>query len=38
VEEEHSAETMVDRLRMASDSRAAILILDREVAARPAPE
>jgi ferritin len=38
VEEEHSAETMVERLRMASDSRAALLILDREVAARHAPE
>jgi ferritin len=38
VEEEHSAETMVERLRMASDNRAALLILDREVAARPAPE
>jgi ferritin len=38
VEEEHSAETMVDRLRMAGDNRAALLILDREVAARSAPE
>lgn len=34
VEEEHSAETMVERLRMAGDNRAALLILDREVAAR----
>lgn len=38
VEEEHSAETMVERLRMASDSRAALLILDREVAVRSSPE
>jgi ferritin len=38
VEEEHSAETMVERLRMASDSRAALLILDREVAARHTSE
>ncbi|HET6569108.1 MAG TPA: ferritin [Rhodothermales bacterium] len=34
VEEEKSAETMVERLRMAGDNRAALLILDREVAAR----
>lgn len=34
VEEEHSAETMVERLRMAGDNRAALLILDREVAGR----
>ena len=38
VEEEHSAETMVERLRMAGDNRAALLILDREVATRPVPE
>ena len=36
VEEENSAETMVDRLRMAGDNRAALLILDRELAARGA--
>jgi hypothetical protein len=29
---------MVDRLRMAGDNRAALLILDREVATRPVPE
>lgn len=34
VEEENSAETMVDRLRMAGNDRAALLILDRELAAR----
>ncbi|HEX2076132.1 MAG TPA: ferritin [Longimicrobium sp.] len=38
VEEENSAETMVDRLRMAGDNRAALLILDRELAARGAAE
>ena len=36
VEEESSGEKMVERLRMAADSRAALLILDREVAARSA--
>ena len=34
VEEENTGETMVERLRMAGDNRAALLILDREVAAR----
>jgi ferritin len=34
VEEENAAETMVERLRMAGDNRAALLILDREVATR----
>ena len=34
VEEESSGETMVERLRMAGDDRAALLILDRELAAR----
>jgi ferritin len=38
VEEENSAETMVERLRMAGDNRAALLILDREVAARSSAE
>jgi ferritin len=38
VEEEHTAETMVERLRMADDSRAALLILDREVASRSSAE
>jgi ferritin len=38
VEEERTAETLVERLRMAGDSRAALLILDREVAARNAAE
>lgn len=36
VEEEKTAETMVERLRMAGDSRAALLILDREMAVRSA--
>lgn len=34
VEEENTGETMVERLRMAGDNRAALLILDREVASR----
>ena len=38
VEEEDSAETMVERLRMAGDNRAALLILDRELAARTSAE
>ena len=38
VEEENSAETLVERLRMAGDNRAALLILDREVAARSSAE
>ncbi len=38
VEEENSGERMVERLRMAGDNRAALLILDREVAARSSAE
>ena len=38
VEEENSGQTMVERLRMAGDNRAALLILDREVAARSSAE
>ena len=38
VEEENSAETMVDRLRMAGADRAALLILDRELAGRGAAQ
>ncbi|HUE96142.1 MAG TPA: ferritin [Longimicrobiaceae bacterium] len=38
VEEENSGETMVERLRMAGENRAALLILDREVAARASAE
>ena len=38
VEEENTSETMVERLRMAGDNRAALLILDREVAARSTGE
>jgi ferritin len=38
VEEENSGETMVERLRMAGDDRAALLILDRELAARSSAE
>ena len=38
VEEENSGERMVERLRMAGDNRAALLILDRELAARSSAE
>ncbi|HEX2090836.1 MAG TPA: ferritin [Longimicrobiaceae bacterium] len=38
VEEENTGERMVERLRMAGDNRAALLILDREVAARSSAE
>ena len=38
VEEESTGERMVERLRMAGDSRAALLILDRELAARSSAE
>lgn len=38
VEEESSGEMMVERLRMAGDDRAALLIIDREVAARSSAE
>ena len=38
IEEENVAETLVDRLRMAGDDRAALLILDRELAARTSSE
>lgn len=38
VEEENSGERMVERLRMAGDNRAALLILDREVASRSSAE
>ena len=38
VEEENTAETMVERLRMAGDNRAALLILDRELAGRASAE
>ena len=38
VEEESSGETMVERMRMAGDNRAALLLLDRELAARQAED
>jgi len=38
IEEENSAETLVERLRMSGDDRAALLILDRELAARSSAE